>query len=325
MHFSGTSASERRYLPPAVAVSTVAFALRPPPGAFEIDVVPAPGDADPSRPTLWIPLVRRTRAPFRGRWALPGGPTRWDETLADTAMRSMRAAARCTPGYLEQLYAFGGVERSAQAQRLVTIAYWAMIGEAELDGRPVSASGPLASSESTGSSVSFDAEAAAVPAPAAASERRWDDPELEPGLTDAPDALGAATPGARDDAGSPGDPDPNVAWCSADRLPELAFDHSDIVDYALVRLRSKTEYAAVAHRFLGPTFTIAQLRGVHEAVLGRAVDAANFRRQTLAQGLVVDTGEREIGSPHRPARLFRFASETAPVLPTDRPEPRSHS
>ena len=70
---------------------------------------------------------------FSGQWALPGGPTQWDETLADTALRSLHAATQRTPGYLEQLYSFGGVERSAEAQRLVTIAYWALYGEHELE------------------------------------------------------------------------------------------------------------------------------------------------------------------------------------------------
>ncbi|GAA1630558.1 NUDIX hydrolase [Leucobacter chromiireducens] len=288
VHYAETSASERQYLPPAVAVSVVAFALRPPADAELGDPDAYAGDT-----TMWLPLVRRTRAPFLGQWALPGGPTQWDETLADTALRSLHAATARTPGYLEQLYSFGGVERSADAQRLVTIAYWALYGEHELDPAVAPAGG-----------------LPTVPPAAPRGPRRWDDPA--PAVRAGETAAAGLSPAAPGNAG-------NVAWFSADRLPELAFDHREIIDHALGRLRAKTEYASVAHRFLGPVFTLGRLRAVTEAVLGQPVDPANFRRQALAQGSLVDTGERESGARHRPARLYRFAEPPAtshdPITP----------
>ena len=129
MDYAQLSASERRTLPPAVAVSTVAFALQPPADAN----LGTPGTSR-SGVTLWMPLVRRTRSPFAGVWALPGGPIPWDEALGDTARRTLHEVVGRAPGYLEQLYSFGSVERSAQAQRLVTIAYWALYGEGQLTG-----------------------------------------------------------------------------------------------------------------------------------------------------------------------------------------------
>lgn len=260
MDYSSVSASERRFLPPAVAVSTVAFALNPPVDARLGNAEPLRDEAVSRAQTpLWIPLVRRTRQPFAGCWALPGGPIPWDESLTGTALRTLRAAVLRDPVHLEQLYSFGGVERSADAQRLVTIAYWALYGERELT----------------------------TPARANTEDSR------------AEDAV---------------HPDANVAWFSADGLPELAFDHAEIVTYALWRLRVKTEYQAVAHRFLGPTFTLAQLRGVHEAVLGQAVDPANFRRQVLSQGQLIDTGQMMTGGRHRPAKLYRFRDESSSLL-----------
>lgn len=248
MNYAMTSVDQRAFLPPAVAVSTVAFALRPPAGAHLGEAEALGPNASGEAVTLWIPLVRRTRPPFTGCWALPGGPIPWDEALADTALRTLRAAVGRDPGYLEQLYSFGATERSADAQRLVTIAYWALYGERELEAAP--------------------------------------EPHSAQALSD-----------------------PNVAWFSADQLPSLAFDHAEIVSYALSRLRLKTEYSAVAHRFLGQTFTLAQLRAVTEAIRGQAEDPANFRRQVLAQGYLVDTGETLGGARHRPARLYRFRSE----------------
>ena len=105
----------------------------------------------------------------------------------------------------------------------------------------------------------------------------------------------------------------NVRWLAAERLPRLAFDHNLIVDYALWRLRTKMEYARIAHAFLGETFTLRELREVHEIVLQRDLDPANFRRQVEADAAVVPTEEFRTGGRHRPARLYRYNTAIEPV------------
>jgi 8-oxo-dGTP diphosphatase len=103
----------------------------------------------------------------------------------------------------------------------------------------------------------------------------------------------------------------NVQWFPADDLPELAFDHNTIVEYALWRLRTKMEYSRIAHAFLGETFTLAELRQVHEAVLRRPLDPANFRRQIEASEGIIATEQRLTGGAHRPPRLYRYDSSVA--------------
>jgi ADP-ribose pyrophosphatase YjhB (NUDIX family) len=219
-----------------LAVSTVIFALR------ADDRFGAQGAV----PTLWLPLVRRIREPFEGRWALPGGPLRVTEGLADAARRTLGDTTGLAPRYLEQLYAFGDADRSPigrprpdlpGAARVVSIVYWALVGSGE---------------------------------------------------------AARATTGQ------------NVRWFPADELPPLAFDHNVIVEYALWRLRNKMEYSRIAHALLGETFTLAQLREVHEAVLGKPLDPANFRRAMEASDALVDTGERLTGTRHRPPKLYRY-------------------
>jgi ADP-ribose pyrophosphatase YjhB (NUDIX family) len=109
--------------------------------------------------------------------------------------------------------------------------------------------------------------------------------------------------------------DENVQWFDEDELPDLAFDHREVIDYALERLRTKLEYSRIAHAFLGETFTMAELRAVHEVVLRKRLDPANFRRTMEASGSLVDTGERLSGTRHRPPALYRFntASVVAPA------------
>jgi 8-oxo-dGTP diphosphatase len=79
-----------------------------------------------------------------------------------------------------------------------------------------------------------------------------------------------------------------------------------IVDYALVRLRAKLGYTAIAFHLLPPSFTLSEVQTVYEAVLGREVDKRNFRRRIHAAGLLEGTGESRREGSHRPARLYRL-------------------
>ena len=98
----------------------------------------------------------------------------------------------------------------------------------------------------------------------------------------------------------------NVRWFDADDLPELAFDHNRIIEYALWRLRNKLEYSRIAHAFLGETFTLSELRQVHEVVRQKSLDPANFRRFVESSSAIVPTDEHVTGGRHRPPRLFRY-------------------
>lgn len=110
----------------------------------------------------------------------------------------------------------------------------------------------------------------------------------------------------------------NVEWFVADELPPLAFDHSEIVAYALARLRAKITYTPIAYGFLPPEFTLAELRSVHEAVLRTSLDPANFRRQALASDTLAPTGNCLQGTSHRPPALYRFTAGAPSPLPEER-------
>jgi 8-oxo-dGTP diphosphatase len=89
---------------------------------------------------------------------------------------------------------------------------------------------------------------------------------------------------------------------------ELAFDHLRIVRDAIERVRVELEVSGIATAFVGPTFTMAELRAVYEAIWGVQLDAANFRRSIVGEdGWVIPTGRRaRPGSAGgRPAELYR--------------------
>jgi 8-oxo-dGTP diphosphatase len=92
------------------------------------------------------------------------------------------------------------------------------------------------------------------------------------------------------------------------RKNELAFDHERIVRDAVERVRLDLGLTGIATAFVGPTFTLAELRAVYEAVWGVRLDGANFRRSVLAEsGWVIPTGRRaRPGSTGgKPAELYR--------------------
>ena len=87
----------------------------------------------------------------------------------------------------------------------------------------------------------------------------------------------------------------------------LAFDHETILATAVERIRGKLGYAPIGFELLPETFTLLELRRVHEAILGRPLNKDSFRRKVLDGGLVEATGDRATGLGHRPPELYRFA------------------
>ena len=80
---------------------------------------------------LSVLLVRRDLPPYRGRWALPGGFVRIDESLDEAARRELAEEAAVEVRWLEQLYSFGDVKRDP-ARRVITVAYFALVDAAQL-------------------------------------------------------------------------------------------------------------------------------------------------------------------------------------------------
>ena len=97
-----------------------------------------------------------------------------------------------------------------------------------------------------------------------------------------------------------------AVWFNANELPKLAFDHQTIIAQALTHLRSRVRVEPIGFHLLPPKFTLTQLQGLYESVLGREVDIRNFRKRVLAMELVVAIKKEFQRGRQRPAQLYRF-------------------
>jgi len=106
-----------------------------------------------------------------------------------------------------------------------------------------------------------------------------------------------------------------VSFQPLGQLKNLAYDHDEMLQVALKRLRGKLEYTTIAQHLLPNHFTLTELQQVYEIVFKKEFDKRNFRKKILALDIVRDTGNVEEGVKHRPAALYKFSSQKIVDLP----------
>jgi len=103
----------------------------------------------------------------------------------------------------------------------------------------------------------------------------------------------------------------DAAWVNTTELDgmPLAFDHREIIDIALMRLREKALYSIVLAYALAEKFTLPDLQQLHEVLIGKPIQKKSFRRRIEQADLLIDTGEKrqEAG---RPAALYRMKEQS---------------
>ncbi|HSA06884.1 MAG TPA: NUDIX domain-containing protein [Candidatus Gastranaerophilales bacterium] len=101
-----------------------------------------------------------------------------------------------------------------------------------------------------------------------------------------------------------------ISWHPVYKLPELAFDHIDILTYAIKRLRARLEYTPIAFQLLPIKFTLTELQRTYELVLATGLDKRNFRKKITSLGILKEYEEFTKESSKRPARLYGFNEDS---------------
>lgn len=108
----------------------------------------------------------------------------------------------------------------------------------------------------------------------------------------------------------------DVSWVKVDNAVGqrgLAFDHSEILDAAVERLRGKVEYTSLPAYLLPEPFTLPQLQRIYEIILGRPVDKSGFRTRALAAEFLEEAGTTE-GDSNRVAAAYRMRDRDRVVV-----------
>jgi 8-oxo-dGTP diphosphatase len=97
-----------------------------------------------------------------------------------------------------------------------------------------------------------------------------------------------------------------VHWRSIDRLPDLIFDHPEMVKKALSDLQSQVKVKPIGFELLPEKFTLVQLQDLYEAIYQRSVDKRNFRKKILSMGIIEKLDEKEKETSKKGAYYYRF-------------------
>ncbi|HEU4789735.1 MAG TPA: NUDIX domain-containing protein [Flavobacterium sp.] len=98
-------------------------------------------------------------------------------------------------------------------------------------------------------------------------------------------------------------------WYKINDIPNLIFDHNEILDFSLMQLRNRVRQAPIGFNLLPEKFTLLQLMHLYEEILGIELDKSNFRRKILHMKLLVPLDEKQQDVSHRAAKLYRFDPE----------------
>ena len=232
---------------------------------------------------LKILLIQRKNHPYINKWALPGGFVGMDENTETAAYRELEEETNLKEDiYLEQLYTFSEPNRDPR-MRVISTAYIALTPNKNIKR---------------------------IQAGDDASDAKW--------FTIKKDLINENEDGKNyilyiinEELNINIQYNVNYSYetkkntYSLNSEDSLAFDHIDIIDMGLNRIRNKIFYTTIAFNLLPEYFTLKDLQQVYEIILGEKLVTPNFRIKI--EPMVISTEEYEnkkVG--YRPAKLFKL-------------------
>ncbi|OVE66251.1 NUDIX hydrolase [Clostridium diolis] len=238
---------------------------------------------------MQILLIKREDYPYKGKWAIPGGFVKNDESLEEGALRKLKEETGIDNVYTEQLYTFGEINRDPRT-RVISIGNIALISKEDIrfgdykdrkESKWFWVEKNLIDSKKNETHtinkyiLKFESEDEEIKFNYEIIEK------IERTIFRKKE---------------------NSYKTLNESNDELAFDHYKIIDHAVDRIRNKIEYTPIALNLLPRLFTVKELQNVYEAIMGREI--LNFRRKM--EDMIIETDEKIEGKPFRPAKVFKF-------------------
>lgn len=95
-------------------------------------------------------------------------------------------------------------------------------------------------------------------------------------------------------------------WFDVNNLPDLAFDHKQILTLSLIKLKKNINFSLSPFELLPEKFTLTQLQQIYEAIGLEPLDKRNFRKKILNLGYLKELEEYQTGVSYRAARLYKL-------------------
>jgi 8-oxo-dGTP diphosphatase len=105
-----------------------------------------------------------------------------------------------------------------------------------------------------------------------------------------------------------------IEWRDINKVQDLAFDHSQILETAIQRIRGKIRYQPIGFELMNAKFTLPQLQQLYEAILGKSLDRRNFRKKLLSMQVLKQLPEKQQNVAHKAAFYYEFDHERYEVL-----------
>lgn len=241
---------------------------------------------------MQVLLIKRNDYPDKGKYAIPGGFVKMDESLEEGAIRKLKEETGIDNVYIEQLYSFGEVNRDPRT-RVISVANMALIAKENIN---------FIKTANTLETRWFWIKKELI-------ERTKEDKLIINKYVlklNSDDELTKISYEVTEKIETSVLRRKEVSYTLLDSSnDELAFDHCKILDYAVDRVRNKIEYTPIALNLLPRLFTVKELQYVYEAIMGREI--LNFRRKM--EPMIIETDEIIEGKPFRPAKVFKFNEE----------------
>lgn len=242
--------------------------------------------------TLKLLMVKRGDHPFMGQWALPGGFVSAQESLEDAALRELKTETNVDNVYMEQLYTWGDVGRDPRT-RVISCAYMALADSTKLN---------IVAGDDADDAKWFNIRYNLAHEKKTITEKGYIVEMLYSiNLWNSTETLSATV---------------KVVETVADKVIKvsrevvdstgIAFDHAEMIEYGIERLKNKIEYTDIAFNLMPELFTLSELQQVYEVILGKELLAAAFRRKIA--DMVIETNQFTKDAGHRPSKLYRFSN-----------------
>ncbi|KRE48915.1 NUDIX hydrolase [Paenibacillus sp. Soil724D2] len=240
--------------------------------------------------SLKLLMVKRGVHPYIRQWALPGGFVTEDESMDEAALRELKTETNINDVYMEQLYTWGDVNRDPRT-RVISCSYMALVDCKSLE---------VKAGDDADDARWFNVRYSVLEEKKTMLEKDFMfEKVVKMTLSNDKDILEAIIKVIEKYSGKTARVEREVIVSNG-----IAFDHAEMIQYAVERLRNKIEYTDIAFNLMPELFTLSELQQVYEVTLGKELLSAAFRRKIA--DMVMETNQFTKDAGHRPAKLFRF-------------------